>query len=763
MSINRRRFWLLVSYLLLLLPLIGYGASQAMQTKVNSPLDWVTSAFPARSDYDQFCQQFGNSDTVIISWPGCTIDNPDLDRFVKALRTATDFQDAQQQWYFERVISGRELYRSLSSPQMGLTTEEVHSRLEGTFIGADGKTSCLIVSFTPDGLQKRKTLVESIRSALQQHCQLDADQYHLAGPIIDGLEIDLASKDSLDQFVLPSTLIVLLICWICLRSFRAALLVFGLSLLAQGITLALIHFSGESITALLIVLPPLIQVLAVAGGIHLVNYYFDAIKDPNIEQPAAYAFQIGWLPCLLSAGTTAIGLASLLVSRLTPIRLFGGYAACGVLITTGLLLTLIPGMFSVWPLKRKTPKETESGNPPTVRHDIWFYLTAVLNKRHMPVACISLVAMAAAGYGISKTSTSVRIETLFPAQSKILQDYHWLEDHVGSLVPIEVVLTCTPESQLTFREQLLIVWRIEQELKKTETLNRTISTMTFAPRFPRPENLSTELFQYHANEALLRMKPQFIDAGYLKEQQGNNLFRITTYVSSLNNADYNAYLDLIGNKVETTIRGPHETIPPGISTQQTGIMPLVHEIQRQLMVDLFKSFLFAFVIIAVVMTIVQGGIIAGLVSMVSNVFPPLMIFGLLGWFSVSVDIGSVMTASVALGIAIDDTLHYLTFFRRRLEAGFNAVDSVLYAYRHCGTAMIQTSLICGLGLLVFAFSNFVPTSRFAWMMFGLLFMALLGDLIVLPALLLSPLGRFFAVATEQDQVEPQSEPFSIYD
>jgi len=735
-----------------------------MQTKVNSPIDWVSDSFPARYDYDQFCQRFGNSDTVIISWSGCTIDNPDLDRFVKALRTEPDFLDNQQQWFFERVISGREMYHALISPEMGLTKAEVHDRLYSTFIGKDGKTTCIIVSFTPAGLQKRKALVESIRSALQKHCQLEANQWYMAGPIIDGLEIDLASKDSLDRFVLPSTLIVLLICWICLRSFRAALLVFGLSLLAQGITLALIHFSGESITALLIVMPPLIQVLAVAGGIHLVNYYFDAVKDPGITQPATHAFQIGWLPCLLSAGTTAIGLASLLVSGLTPIRLFGGYAACGVLITTGLLLSLIPGAFLVWPLKREPPKETKSGSTQTARHDIWYHLTSALNKNHLAIACISLISMAAAGYGISRITTSVRIETLFSEQSKILQDYQWLEDHVGSLVPIEVVLTCTPESQLSFREQLLLVWNVEQELRKTKTVNRTISTMTFAPRFPRPENLSNELFQYRVNETLLGMKSQFVNAGYLKEQEGDNLFRITTYVSSLNDADYNAYLTLIGKKVEASIRGSHDNIPPGISTQQTGIMPLVHEIQRQLMTDLFKSFLFAFVIIAVVMTIVQGGIIAGLVSMVSNIFPPLMIFGLLGWLSVSVDIGSVMTASVALGIAVDDTLHYLTFFRRRLDSGHSAVDAVLYAYRHCGTAMIQTSLICGLGLLIFALSDFVPTARFAWMMFGLLFMALLGDLIVLPALLLSPIGKFFSVATDVNHSEThatESQPLLI--
>lgn len=747
MSICRKRFWLLLTYLMLLLPFIVYGAVQAMQTKVNSPLDWVNNSFPARADYDLFSQLFGNSDTVIVSWSGCTLENPNLDTLVNSLRTDAEFRNDQDEWYFERVISGRELFRQLTAPGTGLTQQEVLRRLQGTFIGQDGKTTCLIISFTPDGLQKRNALVESIRNSLQQHCHLQADQCYMAGPIIDGLAIDLASKESMDRFVLPSTLMVLVICWICLRSFKAALLVFGLSLLAQGMTLAIIHFSGESITALLIVLPPLIQVLAVAGGIHLVNYYLDAVKDPGIDQPAAYAFQVGWLPCLLSAGTTAIGLASLLVSRLTPIRLFGGYAACGVLITTGLLLSLIPGVFSIWPLKK--PKPSTAKPETTDQHDAWYLLTGIIHRHHTFLTSFSLIMMVTAGLGISQISTSVRIETLFPQQSKIIQDYHWLEDNVGALVPIEVVVSCSPESTLDFREQLLLIWNMERELRRTKNVNKVISTMTFAPRFHRPKNISDDQFHYQLNQILSRLKNQFINAGYLKLTDGVHQFRLTSYVSSLNEADYNACLNQIGEKVDASLRGSNNRLPRGISTQQTGIMPLVHEIQNQLIADLFQSFLFAFLIIAVVMTIVQGGLVSGLVSMVSNVFPPLMIFGLLGWLSIAVDIGSVMTASVALGIAVDDTLHYLTFYRRRLDAGFSPVESVLYAYRHCGKAMIQTSVICGLGLLVFAFSNFVPTSRFAWMMCGLLFMALLGDLIVLPALLLSPLGRFFAPATVQ--------------
>ena len=129
--------------------------------------------------------------------------------------------------------------------------------------------------------------------------------------------------------------------------------------------------------------------------------------------------------------------------------------------------------------------------------------------------------------------------------------------------------------------------------------------------------------------------------------------------------------------------------------------------------------------------------------MLPNLFPTLVLFGSMGWLKVPVDIGSVMTASVALGIAVDDTLHFLIWYQRESNRGLTPVDAVLSCYRHCGRAMAQTSLICGLGLLVYSLSEFVPTQRFAWFMLWLLMAALVGDLILLPALLLSPLGKAF--------------------
>jgi hypothetical protein len=143
------------------------------------------------------------------------------------------------------------------------------------------------------------------------------------------------------------------------------------------------------------------------------------------------------------------------------------------------------------------------------------------------------------------------------------------------------------------------------------------------------------------------------------------------------------------------------------------------------------------------MIIVQRSLAAGLLAMLPNMFPTFVLFGTMGWLNQPVDIGSMMTASVALGIAVDGTLHFLNWFRREIGQGRTRRDAVAQCYRHCARAIAQTAFICGLGLLVYSLSGFVPTQRFAWMMCALLTAALVGDLLLLPALLVSPLGRFF--------------------
>ncbi|MDP7018775.1 MAG: MMPL family transporter [Pirellulaceae bacterium] len=190
-----------------------------------------------------------------------------------------------------------------------------------------------------------------------------------------------------------------------------------------------------------------------------------------------------------------------------------------------------------------------------------------------------------------------------------------------------------------------------------------------------------------------------------------------------------------------------------IQAVYTGAVPVIYKAQRTLLTSLINSIAWAFCMIAIVMMLLLRsgklsptniiGVRSGLLSMIPNVFPVVLIFGAMGHLGLQVDIGTMMTASVAMGVAVDDTIHFLIWFRKGIAQGMSRFGAIALAYKHVATAMTQTTLIGGLGLSVFYWSTFTPTQRFGVMMLTLLSAALVGDLIFLPALLAGPLGRFF--------------------
>jgi predicted RND superfamily exporter protein len=147
----------------------------------------------------------------------------------------------------------------------------------------------------------------------------------------------------------------------------------------------------------------------------------------------------------------------------------------------------------------------------------------------------------------------------------------------------------------------------------------------------------------------------------------------------------------------------------------------------------------------------------GLVVILPNALPVLLVFGGMGWLGIPVDIGSMMAASIALGVAVDDTIHFLAWFRDDLVALGDRRLAVLSAYRRSATATMQAALINGLGLSVFATSSFTPTKRFGWLMLAILIAGMVAELIMCPSLLFGPMGKVFE-KTKKKKKEGTSPP-----
>jgi predicted RND superfamily exporter protein len=277
-----------------------------------------------------------------------------------------------------------------------------------------------------------------------------------------------------------------------------------------------------------------------------------------------------------------------------------------------------------------------------------------------------------------------------------------------------------------------------------------------------------------ANQALMegwyRNFPELVRSRLVVEERDEQLWRISVRVNAMDGADYGDLLDVIEtlvNQFLVEINGQFASDGTGlVSAVLTGGVPMMYKAQHQVLNDLLLSFLTAFLLISIVMVIVLKGLFAGLVAMLPNIFPPLIVFGAMGWLGLPIEIGSVMTASVALGIAVDDTIHFLAWYRRGAELSMDKAESILYAYRNCAKSMIDTTLICGLGVSPFMFSVFMPTVRFARLMLILLLVGLVGDLLMLPAILAGPVGSLFRrrlrskpvpLSSDLEGVEPLNE------
>ena len=162
-------------------------------------------------------------------------------------------------------------------------------------------------------------------------CGLQPDQLRLGGPTVDAATIDVESQRLLLELAGLSGLVALAITWLRLRSIRLAIIILVVSVYSTAVALAILYYTGGNMNLVMTMLPPLVFVLSVSAAIHLVNYYRDALgRDGPSTQRRCRLCDDGWRPCVLASATTAIGLLSLAVSEIVPVKMFGIYAAAGM-------------------------------------------------------------------------------------------------------------------------------------------------------------------------------------------------------------------------------------------------------------------------------------------------------------------------------------------------------------------------------------------------------------------------------------------------
>ncbi|WP_182864595.1 efflux RND transporter permease subunit [Rhodopirellula sp. JC639] len=720
------RSLIVLGCILVAAPLVVVTAGRSLESMYNSPVMWIPPQSEQRRRFFEFVDDFRAADVILVSWQGCTVDDERLDRFAAALARADGgHSGVHSGTLFDRVLSGRSSLLALQSPPLELSRRQAMRRLRGSLIGPDD-VSCAIAVLTPNGAVRRDTAIAMVRSVLQDELELSAQQTRVGGTPVIGKAIDDASVHSMLWLSLPSTAVIVLLCGLFLRSWRMILLVLGVGFFGEQLAISLVELTGHTMNAVFVVMSPLVFVLSASTGIHLCNYYRDEVDARGRSGAAERMLRIGWKPCLLSATTTAAGLLSLLVSEITAVRQFAMISAGCVLLTTLLMLLTLPGVLQRW------PPATRVRSGWTVR---WLSrLASVVAGRRTLVAVAGLSVMAAAALGLGRLRTTVQVFDLLTDDHPVIQDHRWLESQVLPLVPVETVARFDAASPLTLFDRLRLVRQLHASAASGPPARGATSALTFLPSLPTSNSVRASVQRTVIAERFSRDRVSLAELGYLRETPEAQSWRITTRVPAFEQVDASAYLsDLAAAHAAVLDRAAASR--DDVSVTVTGVMPVIESAQQMLLQDLIGSFFTAMLVIAAVIIIALRSVPLGLLAMIPNVFPICVLFGLMGWMDRPLDIGVMMTASVALGIAVDDTVHFLLYWRRELAGDTRAAVAVARTITHCGNAITQTTVVCGLGLLVFAWSDFEPTRRFAWMMFLLLSAALVADLMLLPALL----------------------------
>ncbi len=733
--------------LLCLLPPVSIAVRAAIVSNVNDVRDWLPAHFVETGQYRWFRERFGSEEFVVVSWPGCNLDDPRLKQLsLNLVERSRGHQSRGRPALFTRVTTGAELVDELATERIGLSRSQVITRLQGSIIGPDGNLTCAVVILSEDARASLRSVLAEIRAAAVD-IGLPSETVHLGGPAVVNDAIDTSSTQSLVRLAGLAALVGLFIAWLCFRDVRLTLIVFLISGYSAALSLAVVPLCGVPLNAILVTMVPLVYVAAMSGAIHLSNYYLENLPRVGSKAAIGQAIRQAILPLSLAAATTSVGLVSLWYSDLAPIRLFGLFSAIGVLIALAMQLIALPALLSVWPKGPFVPPPNPLSNTELSAIHLtpdWHWLASRVQANYGLISLLFFGCLVGGIAGLARIETSIQIMRLFAPSTPIIASYDWLERNLGAMVPMEVVIRFDEANELETVKRLTLVRELHASISHINGVSGCLSAATFTPRM-RPER--SPIRRLVTNVLLKQSRARLMDAGYLYANSQEEDWRISVRVSAGEDLDYGQFQQQLRAQVEPILERERANGSQEISAIYTGAVPIVYQARRGLLNGLALGFGTDVLLVVVSIVVLMRNWSSGLLLCLTSVFPITLVFGLMGWFHWVVDIGSVMAPCVALGVTVDDAIHFLLWFRKGISRGLKQTDAVSLAYAACGRAMVQSWGVIGLGLSVFALSAFIPTFRFGAITIAMLTASLVCNLIFLPALLVGPLGAFMTTRT----------------
>lgn len=694
---------------------------------------------PDRTEYFEFREEFSLDDDTILMVYECddpfSMENLDLLRdltyeleYLEGVESVISLTNIERLWQEDGVLYV-ELYFDENVEEVDIETRKneliIHPVYRNTIISPDGKYGAIMVNVddeynTHDARLELITALDDLRAASPW-------EWHDAGvPVLRTAYVVIMKRER-NIFLPIAIVIALIVLYGMFRQVNAV--VFPIIAIIMGLiwVAGIMALLGIQINVVSYLTFNLLLIVGVSDGIHIITKYYGQLSRGLSKRDAIYEVlhRIG-TALFLTSFTTATGFFSLIITNIRIIQEFGLLMAGGVMIIFAITITIIPALL----LMAKEPESHIIKNYHGGRNFLLANGLTKMNERHpRKILLATALIFTLSLYGTTRLDTDAALMDDLRPGNVVYDDIAFAEDHMGSILPLEVVVDTGKPDGILAPEFLRSVQNLQIEMERHQHIGSTLSIVNFiltlnegigAGEQTIPES-DTEIAEL-LDLANVSNVSNMVNADFSK-------VRISARVNNINYADILAVKSLILDWCETNL-------PVDYDVTVTGTTLLALKTNDTLVKSLAYSFIVAFAVIFFSLALLFKSLKLAVISIIPNLLPLLAAAGFMGLTGIKLRPTTAMIFAVAFGIAVDDTIHFLARFRQEFHKnGGHYRPAIALTLLTTGRAIISTTVVLMFGFSVLMFSDFVPQFQFGLLASLILLVALLSSITLLPVLI----------------------------
>lgn len=716
--------------------------------------------------YKGFLKKFGDEEFLVIALSAVDIFTKEriqeinaiaerlkkFDGVVSVTSLADVFKDTIKSPLFQEKLKGQKNRPVLNVFKKAVITDPLY---QNTLISGNGKTTAVIAVVKSMKPESRKQLVSEIRTLLKDMAEKSAGKkhtYHLAGPTVVNAELDRMSKQDMTRLT-PFMFVLSLVVLGCLfRRISGVLIPMAMVSLCLVWITGCFVLCGQTMNMISNMLHPLTFIIALSASIHLINhYYHESTVSTSVENAIYNTLQNVGIPILMTTITTIVGFISLATSSIPPVLITGLFMSGCAALTFFMSMICLPVLLSFIPIKGHTcvstcPRENGDGRDSHyAEKDIkgerafntFFSLLGHFAVRYKG---ITLSCALAAGlfflWGISKLKVESDIMASFPKNSLIAKDNNYIESRLMGLLPVEIIAEAANDASILQPGILNNIVTLQRHLKSFPEITNSLSVADYIQKTHQIVKGSKQ-YPY----SIPTTEKEAADYVKLASVYGNKYMN-SLYSKELRDARISVRMKQVGssryqeiiNSIKEYIRSHLDTTI--LSWHITGIVPLLINVQDNILWSEIQSFSLAFLLTFISTAVALKSVKIGLISIIPNLLPITITLGFMGLTGMKLDAATIMIASIALGISVDNTIHIFYRFKKEISIDGDYSKAVCHTLQGVGRTALFTSLSAVFGFMVFSFSSFKPIQYFGVLTSITILNAIIADLLISPSCLM---------------------------